>query len=347
MRQRLFINAGITVLILVMVCCGFVVADTDTVYGSAGPVGDVSFWITPNNPLPSAGDIITYTFSVASSVFIDHVPDIDLTLDPHITDITAIAPLTFCSISGQDVFFGIGLMGGGGGWPIPDLSVSGIINPTTPVGTKITSSGSADVVVNFYDPATKSWNDGDNDYGVPDSSTVTVSSSPPSTVNLQTTTGIPVTLSSSPGTTLSNVQAIANPSLCNCPANVSWPLGFISFDINNVPAGGSATVTITMPAGTIVNTYYKYGPTPDNATAHWYPFMYDGQTGAIINGNVITLYFTDGKRGDNDLSANNVILDAGGPGYTTASIPEFPSVILPATMVICFLGAVFGLRKNK
>lgn len=47
---------------------------------------------------------------------------------------------------------------------------------------------------------------------------------------------------------------------------------------------------------------------------HWYEFMYDGQTGAVIAGNVITLHFVDGLRGDDDLKADGIIIDQGGPG---------------------------------
>ena len=42
--------------------------------------------------------------------------------------------------------------------------------------------------------------------------------------------------------------------------------------------------------------------TPDNITPHWYEFMYDNQTGAIINGNTITLHFVDGLRGDDSIA---------------------------------------------
>ena len=47
--------------------------------------------------------------------------------------------------------------------------------------------------------------------------------------------------------------------------------------------------------------------TPNDAINHWYEFLYDGETGAKINGNVITLYFVDGKRGDDDLLANGIL----------------------------------------
>ncbi len=43
-------------------------------------------------------------------------------------------------------------------------------------------------------------------------------------------------------------------------------------------------------------------------------FFFDGTTGAEFNGNVITLHFVDGERGDDDLDATNgIIIDLGGP----------------------------------
>ena len=65
-----------------------------------------------------------------------------------------------------------------------------------------------------------------------------------------------------------------------------------------------------------MSTYYKYGPTPDNPTPHWYEFTYDDETGAEINGNIITLYFVDGLRGDDDIMPNGTIVEPGGPGIT-------------------------------
>ena len=46
-------------------------------------------------------------------------------------------------------------------------------------------------------------------------------------------------------------------------------------------------------------------------TNHWYEFLYDGQTGNEINGNVITLHFVDVMRGDDDLTSNGIIVDIG------------------------------------
>ncbi len=73
--------------------------------------------------------------------------------------------------------------------------------------------------------------------------------------------------------------------------------------------------------GTTVDTYYPSGKTPDNAIPHWYEFLFDGTTGAEINENIITLHFVDGIRGDNDTTANGIIIDPSGPGIDSRTSP--------------------------
>ena len=73
-----------------------------------------------------------------------------------------------------------------------------------------------------------------------------------------------------------------------------------------------------MPPGEKPTTYWKYGPTPGEA-AHWYEFLYDGTTGAEFNGNIITLHFVDGQRGDDDTAADGSISDDGAPGESSSS----------------------------
>jgi len=75
-------------------------------------------------------------------------------------------------------------------------------------------------------------------------------------------------------------------------------------------------VEILVHAGQAVNTYYAFGPTPDDPTDHWYPFMYDGQTGAVIYSDRIVVHYVDGQRGDTDLTANGEIRDPAAPGVT-------------------------------
>ena len=97
------------------------------------------------------------------------------------------------------------------------------------------------------------------------------------------------------------------------------PLGFFEFTLPDVGIGGATTVELFVSDGSSFNSYYKYGPTPDNPTDHWYEFLYDGETGAEIDGNTITLHFVDGKRGDDDLDGTNgIIVDPGGPALINA-----------------------------
>jgi hypothetical protein len=79
-------------------------------------------------------------------------------------------------------------------------------------------------------------------------------------------------------------------------------------------------VTLYLPNGASPTTFYKYGPEPTEPDDHWYEFLYDGETGAEINKNIITLHFVDGKRGDGDLDdTNGVIVDPGGPGLSNGN----------------------------
>jgi hypothetical protein len=92
--------------------------------------------------------------------------------------------------------------------------------------------------------------------------------------------------------------------------------GFLGFDIMNIGQGGNAVVNLILPEGEASISYFKFGPTPDNPAPHWYKFMFDGETGAEIDGNVVTLHFVDGKRGDSDLDGTNgTIADPGGPAF--------------------------------
>ena len=129
-----------------------------------------------------------------------------------------------------------------------------------------------------------------------------------------------VTIESPDGTLLGNCKVEDNPSKSNAPSDVEFSFGFFSFSIDKVSLGGASTATLHSPAGPAFNTYYKYGPTPENPINHWYEFLYDGQTGAEINGNMITLHFVDGSRGDDDLTANGTISDIGGPGLFVDSV---------------------------
>jgi YD repeat-containing protein len=87
------------------------------------------------------------------------------------------------------------------------------------------------------------------------------------------------------------------------------PYGQFQFDITDVSVGGSTVVQLSLPDGETADGYYKFDP----VTGDPYDFSFDGTTGAVIDGNDITLHFVDGGRGDADGVANGVIVDPGGP----------------------------------
>jgi hypothetical protein len=125
-----------------------------------------------------------------------------------------------------------------------------------------------------------------------------------------------VTLITDSAYTFANMRAVTNPSPGNAPAGVNFPVGFFQYAIEGVPTGGSATVTMLLPPGVTVNTFYKYGSTG------WYQFLYQvaTATGAEIfdddnDGDTdrIVLHFVDGSRGDDDLAANGRIVEPGAP----------------------------------
>ena len=71
-----------------------------------------------------------------------------------------------------------------------------------------------------------------------------------------------------------------------------------------------------LPVGAPLD-YYRFGPTPDNPAPHWYDWKFDSNTGtgATSSGNIITLHFTDGAVGDDDLTDDGTIEDAGAAGF--------------------------------
>jgi RHS repeat-associated protein len=137
-------------------------------------------------------------------------------------------------------------------------------------------------------------------------STATFTDANGDTLTLQTTGG-----------TFSNVQAVTPPS----GAGATFPWGLMSFEVDNVPVGGTITVTLTLPAGAQPSTYYKW----NQSAGTFSPFMFDGDNGASISGNVVTLYLTDGGAGDQDGQANGIIIDPGGLTGGTNGLP--PDVV--------------------
>jgi hypothetical protein len=122
-----------------------------------------------------------------------------------------------------------------------------------------------------------------------------------------------VTLVVPSGKEISQLKVTDNPSPSDTPENAEFPFGFFDFSIDGLTPGEAVSVTLILHNAPTISKYYKYGMTPDILSPHWYEFTYDSQTGAEINGNVITLHFVDGLRGDEDITVNGSIKEPGGP----------------------------------
>ena len=108
---------------------------------------------------------------------------------------------------------------------------------------------------------------------------------------------------SSEGSTITNFEILdVLPSSLDTSLNdLDFRYGLIDFSIEGVDINGCACLKLYFPENSTPEAYYKYGPTPDDAENHWYEFAYDGETGAQIEENVVTLHFIDNKRGDDNL----------------------------------------------
>jgi MBG domain (YGX type)/Bacterial Ig domain/Bacterial Ig-like domain (group 3) len=130
--------------------------------------------------------------------------------------------------------------------------------------------------------------------------------------------------------------SVATTSPVAPPAGISFPLGYVNFQITNLQPGAAADVTISGLDTSSITDYYKYGATPAVGTQHWYDFLFNHQTDfdsasgtgmEIVGGNLV-LHLVDGGRGDDDVAANGVITDIGGPvTVNVASITSTHTVI--------------------
>jgi uncharacterized repeat protein (TIGR01451 family) len=150
-------------------------------------------------------------------------------------------------------------------------------------------------------------------------------------------------VSDEPGSKLFEVGTTNNPSPGDAPGGNAFPLGFFHFKVTGLSSGSdgfnphpeAADVDLISPVALPPDfIYYRYGPTPDNRSSHWYAFNYDGRTGAeLVSPFLVRLHFIDGARGDDDLTPDGVITDAGGPAVPAADL-VLTQAVAPAAPVV-------------
>ncbi len=131
------------------------------------------------------------------------------------------------------------------------------------------------------------------------------------------TDGHYVSLEAPVGIVIQNARTVEDPDPDNrAHPRTKFQFGLYSFTLTGVQPPGAITIREILPGPASVD-YYRYGPTPGDATPHWYNWLFDEGlgTGAEVSGNIINLHFSDGGFGDDDLTINGVIVDAGGPGF--------------------------------
>jgi len=151
--------------------------------------------------------------------------------------------------------------------------------------------------------------------GVADTFTSTTRADPPAgdTETVTDPSGNTVTLTSNVGN-IENLSNDPNPPAGNTPPDgITFANGFFSFNITGLNNGDSVDITITLPAGSTPDTYYKF-----QAGGNFEFLRNPGDVeGAVINNNTITLSLVDGGLGDADGLANGTIVDPGAPGTTS------------------------------
>jgi len=128
--------------------------------------------------------------------------------------------------------------------------------------------------------------------------------------------------------------------------------GLFEFDISGLSNGDTVTLVITLPSAVPVGTqYWKYGPTPIDPTDHWYQIGMGDNDGD----NIVTITLTDGGLGDDDRTANGIIIDQGGPGWPgpsgpggggTRHAPVFPNMYFGIAAAMGAGVAAYAVRRR-
>jgi hypothetical protein len=115
--------------------------------------------------------------------------------------------------------------------------------------------------------------------------------------------------------------------------------GLFTFLVSGCVTQAGLDFTITYPQSLPAGTqYWKYGPTLDNTTPHWYVLP------SVISGNTVHFSIADGGLGDDDMLANgSVAVAAAGPGALTPVPVPVPVPPTGASPIPTLQPALLGL----
>ncbi|MHC1766682.1 MAG: choice-of-anchor U domain-containing protein [Verrucomicrobiia bacterium] len=132
---------------------------------------------------------------------------------------------------------------------------------------------------------------------------------------------------------MAQITPVPIPDPGSLPPGVSLPFGaFTIAALGAVDSGGELALELDFPGGVPLNSWCLYGSRPNAPEFQWYEFVYDGDTGAEIDGSHVVLHLVDGDRGDHDLLPDSNLVTLGGPalrsGELTAGFEVAPSEVL-------------------
>lgn len=155
-------------------------------------------------------------------------------------------------------------------------------------------------------------------------------------------------------------QTLLESQLPEQDQDYDYPFGLVQFTLYCPALGVTAAqaapmtvdVTMTFSDSSDMSAYTlrKYGPTPGNASPHWYSFVWDGTTGVVsTSGNSITLRYVDAQRGDDITTVQDEsIVDQIGPGVTVShAVPAVNVWGLLVFMLCAGLAGVYFLLRSR
>ncbi len=96
-----------------------------------------------------------------------------------------------------------------------------------------------------------------------------------------------------------------------------FPHGVFEYELIGCEVGSTVTIMTEWPSLFGISNYMKYGPTPiSRGKSLWY-----APRNLKIQGSKVSYTITDGQLGDDDLTANGVIKDPGGPVIQSGPLP--------------------------